>query len=91
MRERLGTQEHPLPYLSERNSAEMQISHVLTDEVFFRIYSWKIPFPKAKTDCIFGFRYQFRILTYAYVCVTVCKIILQTRGGECLSWSPGGL
>jgi len=56
------TQEHSLPYLSKRNSDEMQIFSVLTDGVFFRIYSWKVPFPKIKTDYSFGYRYQFRIL-----------------------------
>lgn len=45
----------------------------------------------SKTDYIFGFRYQLRILIYAYVHTTVCKIILQTRRGEYLSLSPGGL
>lgn len=40
------TQEHSLLYLSERNSDEKQIFCVLTDEMFFRICSWKVLFPE---------------------------------------------
>lgn len=76
------TQEHPLPSLPERNSDKMQIFCMLNYEKSFCIYSWKVPFPRMRTDYAFGFRYQSRILTYTNGCITIFEIRLQTRRGE---------